>query len=213
MKTVLISILKNALLLLVVIVSVVSFLNGYLTWKDLLALQLAVGFAYVFLSCYEYLNASYKANLPIKRFAYFPYSFFMFKIIKASFFASFALMLISSGTKVKYLYPICFVIAATEIIVMLLRYQKRLCFVSIYANYLLFSKHILFKVFASEIKLIEFRHSIFYLVKKNNKTEDIRVENIENKEEFTKAMMDWISKNNLALSKEGEQNLNKFLSK
>lgn len=213
MKNVLISILKNAILLIVVVVSIVSFLNGYLNWRELLAMQLGLGFIYVFLSCYEYLNASYKANLPVTRYAYFPYSFFMYKILKASFFASFALMLLTSGTRVKYLYPICFIIAATELIVMVLRYQKRLCFVSVYANYLLFSKHILFKIFASEIKSIEFRHGIFYIIKKDNRSEDIRVVNIENKEEFTNSMVNWIEKNAVTMSNESQESLKKFISK
>lgn len=207
MKPVLISLLKNIILIAIVILSIISFWTGFLSWQDLLAAQAVFGLCYIFLSCYEYLNASYKAELPVSRYAYFPYSFFMFKTLRVFFFVSFALMLISSGTKVKFLYPICFIIAITEIVVSFLMYYRRLCFVSIYANYLLFSKTLVFKIFASDIEFIEFRHGIFYIVKKDKKAEDIRLVNIENKDEFVKNFADWIQKNNISINSESKQKL------
>lgn len=206
-KPVFISLYKNIILVFMVIVSVISFWNGMLKWTDLLALQIILGTLYVFLSCFEFMNAAYKAALPIKRYAYFPYSFYMFKIIKASFFVSFAIMLITSGTRVKFLYPICLIIAITELLVMVLKHQRRLNFVSIYANYLLFSQNIIYKVFANEISHIEFRHDIFYIVQKNKKTSDIRLLNIENKDEFLNAFSEWISKNNIQMNEESKLKL------
>lgn len=206
-KPVFISLYKNIILVFMVIVSVISFWNGMLKWTDLLALQIILGTLYVFLSCFEFMNAAYKAALPIKRYAYFPYSFYMFKIIKASFFVSFAIMLITSGTRVKFLYPICLIIAITELLVMVLKHQRRLNFVSIYANYLLFSQKIIYKVFANEISHIEFRHDIFYIVQKSKKTSDIRLLNIENKDEFLNAFSEWISKNNIQMNEESKLKL------
>jgi hypothetical protein len=205
MKPVLVSLLKNLILLSLVAVTVTAFLTGLLSWKNLLVIQILSGFVYVFLSCYEYLNASYKAQLPVKRFAYFPYSFFMFKTLKAFFFFSFAIMLYTSGTRVKYLFLVCIIIGITELLVLFLRYRKKLCFISIYANYVLFSKHIMFKVFANEIESVEFRHGIFYVVLKNRKSHDIRLVNIENKEEFMLNFTDWLTKNNIRMSDESRQ--------
>lgn len=206
-KPVFISLYKNIILITMVIISVISFWNGMLKWTDLLALQIILGALYVFLSCFEFMNAAYKAALPIKRYAYFPYSFYMFKIIKASFFVSFAIMLITSGTRVKFLYPICLIIAITELLVMILKHKRRLNFVSIYANYLLFSQNIIFKVFANEISHIEFRHDIFYIVQKNKKTSDIRLLNIENKNEFLTAFSEWVIKNNVQMNEESKLKL------
>ena len=107
-----------------------------------------------------------KASLPLKRYSYFTNSYVMFKIIKIIVFLSFAALLYSSGTRVKYIYPICLTIALTETIVMVLKYKRDICFVSIYANYLLFSQDKLTKLFASEIALVEFRHDILYFIKK-----------------------------------------------
>lgn len=212
MKPVIISIVKNFILIAIVVISIISFLIGFLSWQDLLATQAVFGVAYIFLSCYEYLNAAYRAALPISRYAYYPYSFFMFKVLKVFFFISFALMLISSGTRIKYLYPVCIIIAVTDVIVGALMYYRRLCFVSIYANYLLFSKTLVFKIFATDIDYIEFRHGIFYIIKKDRKSEDIRLVNIENKDEFVKSFADWIKKNNISLNTESQQKLEEILA-
>lgn len=209
MKPVVVSLLKNLVLLSLVAVTVTTFLTGLFSWRNLVVIQILAGFVYVFLSCYEYLNASYKAQLPVKRFAYFPYSFFMFKTLKAFFFFSFAIMLYTSGTRVKYLYIVCIIIGITELLVMFLRYRRKLCFISVYANYLLFSKHIMFKVFANEIASVEFRHGIFYIVLKNSKSHDIRLVNIENKEEFMLNFNEWLTKNNVQMSEESRLNLSR----
>jgi len=211
MKPVLISLLKNVILVAIVVLSIVCFWNGFLNWKDLLSAQLVFGVCYIFLSCYEYLNASYKAAVPISRYGYYPYSFFMFKGVRIGFFVSVALMLISSNSRVQILYPICIIIALTELVVFALMYFKRLCFVSIYANYLLFSRTLVFKIFAADIDFIEFRHGIFYIIKKNKKSEDIRLVNIENKDEFLKNFADWIKKNNISINSESKQKLEIFL--
>jgi hypothetical protein len=207
MKPIIVSLLKNLILLTLVVITVFAFLNGMFSWKNLFAIQIAAGFVYVFLSCYEYMNASYKAQLPVKRYAYFPYSFFMFKTMKAFFFFSFAIMLITSGTRVKYLYMICVIIAVTELMVMFLRYRRKLCFVSLYANYILFSRHIMFKVFANEIESVQFRHGIFYIILKNKKAHDIRLIHVENKDEFLLNFKEWLAKNNLIMNAESQTNL------
>lgn len=212
MKPVWISLLKNILLVVLVVLTILSFWNGMFKWKDLLGIQILIGLLYIFLSYYELSNTVYKASLPLKRYGYFPYSFFMFKTIKAFFFISFALMLISSGTKVKYLYPICLIIAAAELIVMFFKYSRKLCFVSFYANYLLFSKNTMFQIFASEIESVEFRHEIFYIVLKNKGAEDVRLMNVENKDQFISDLLNWLEKNSIQLNEESKLNLTKYSS-
>jgi hypothetical protein len=188
-----------------VVISIISFWNGYLSWKDLLALQAIMGAAYVFLSCYEFTNISYRADVPKERYAYFPYSFYMFRVLKVLLFVSFAVMLISSGTRVKYFYPICLIIAFTEVCVAVVKVYRKLCFVSLYANYILFSKNIMYQVFASDLESVQFRHGIFYFIQKNGKADDIRLIHIENKKEFLKDMKDWLERNNISLNPESKQ--------
>jgi hypothetical protein len=176
-----------------------------------LGIQFLFGALYIFLSCYEILNASYKASLPVQRFSYFTFSLVAIRVLKASIFITFALMLYTSGSRAKYLYVICLIIAATELIVLLIKYKKDLCFVSIYANYLLFAESKLKKIFASEIAIIEFRHDIFYFVKKDKKTFQIKLMHIKEKDKFLYAINEWILRNNSPVSAESKEKILKVI--
>lgn len=189
------------------VLSAINFFYGWFSWKDLLVIQSLTGLAYIFLSCYEFLNAQYKAMLPVKRYSYFNNSYVMFKVLKICVFFSFASILYLSDTRVKYLYPICIMIALTEGIVTFLKYRKGLCFVSIYANYILFSMDKLSKLFASEIELVEFRHDIFYFVKKNGKSLQIKLVHIEERDFFLKSINEWLVRNKVNIGEESIQKL------
>jgi hypothetical protein len=202
MNSALASIGKNIILVGILALSAYNFFVGIFSWKDLLAIQSIVGLAYVFLSCYEFLNASFKASLPVQRFPYFTNSFLMFRTLKVIFFLSFAVMLYASGSRIKYIYPICLMIAVTEGIITFLKYKKSLCFVNIYANYLLLVQNGFTKLFASEIALVEFRHDIFYFVKKNKKTEQIKLEHIGERDQFIQSLHEWMMRNNVNVSTE-----------
>lgn len=211
MNSALASLGKNLVLLAVVTLSVINFFYGWLGFKELLGVQLIAGLAYVFLSCYEVLNASFKASLPVLRFSYFTNSFVMFRVLKIGVFFTFAVMLFSSHTRVQYLYPICIIIALTEGIITYLKYKKQLCFVSIYANYILFVQTGLVKVFASQVALVEFRHDIFYFVTKNKKSYQIKLIHIENKYHFITALKEWISRNKLNVSSESQVKIDELV--
>jgi hypothetical protein len=195
---------KNLVLLTILSVSSLNYFYRWFSSTELLALQCLAGVLYIFLSCYEYLNASYKASLPVKRFAYFTYSFFMARALKAGLFLSFAGLLYMADSRIRYIYPICLIIATTEAAITWLKYRNNLCFVNLYANYLLIVRNELTRVFASEIMLIEFRHEIFYFVKKNRKTVQISLEHIREKEDFLKSINAWISRNNVLVTDESK---------
>lgn len=205
------SIGKNLILMGVLVLSAINFFYAWFNWKDLLAIQSLAGLTFIFLSCYEYLNAQYKASLPVQRYSYFTNSYFMFRVLKISVFLSFAIMLYLSGSRVKYIYPICVIIALTEGAVLYLKHKKGLCFVSIYANYLLFSQNKLSKVFASEIETIEFRHEIFYFIKKNKKTDQVKLSHIHEREAFVRAMKEWLTRNKINIGLESESKLNNVI--
>lgn len=207
MNSALASIGKNLLLIAIVVLSALNFFYGWFNWNELLWIQLVFGLMYIFLSCYEVLNASYKAALPVLRFSYFTFSLVALRILKASIFVTFAIMLYSSGSRAKYLYVVCLIIALTELIVLLIKYRKDLCFISIYANYLLFAESKLKKIFASEIEIIEFRHDIFYFVKKDKKTFQIKLVHIKEKEKFLLAINDWINRNKAPVSAESREKI------
>jgi hypothetical protein len=208
MNTALASLGKNIILIALVVVSVLNFFYGWLSFKDLLGIQIFAGLAYVFLSCYEYLNAHYQAQVPVERYSYFPYRFFMFGIFKIGAYILFAIMLWTAGSRIQYLYPICLLVAITEVVVMLLRYKKRLCFVCLYANYLYVSQSRLFKVFANELREVEFRHNILYFIKKDNTTFLVKLDEVEHSEKFKSSIQEWINRNGVALSAEAKSKWN-----
>jgi len=212
MNSALASIGKNLLLLGIVGLSTLNYFYLWLNWKEILAVQCFTGLAYIFLSCYEYLNASYKASLPVQRYAYFSNSFYMFRIMKVAIFTAFAILLYTSGSAVRHLYPICVIIATTEAAMLYLKFKNSLCFVSIYANYLLIVENQLSKLFASEIMIIEFRHEIFYFEKKNRKTVCINLEHIREKESFVAIIYEWINRNKVLLSAESKSKINELIA-
>lgn len=205
MKNVIISLVSNAILLVMLLISMISFWNGYLSWKELLALQAIMGLAYIFLSCYAFTNVAYTADVPKERYPYFTYSFFMFGTLKVCLFVSFALMFYSSGSRIKFFIPICVIIAITEVVVSLLKFYRKLCFVSLYANYILFSKNVMFKVFAADLESVQFRHGIFYFIGKNGKAYDIRLVHIEKKKEFLNELKEWLERNSISLNPESKK--------
>jgi hypothetical protein len=212
MNSAIASIGKNFILLGVVLLTSFNFYFGWLNWKELLGIQTLTGFAYIFLSCYEFLNASYKASLPVQRYPYFTSQFFMYRALKIGVFMSFAILLFSADSRVKYMFPICLLIAGTEGIITYLKYKRSLCFVNIYANYLLVVQNGLQRVFASEIMVIEFRHDIFYFVKKNHKSILIKLEHIQRREQFIQSINDWINRNNVLVSAESKMKIKELIA-
>ena len=198
---------KNIILLGILALSGINFFYSWFGWKELLAIQSLTGLAYVFLSCYEFLNAQYKASLPVQRYNYVTNRYLLFKVLKVTIYFGFATALYLTGSRVKYFYPICVLIGMTEAIVTWMKYKRGICFISIYANYLLFSQEKLTKLFASEILLVEFRHDIFYFVKKNRKTSQINLEHILDKAQFINSMNEWLKRNKINIGGESDTKL------
>jgi hypothetical protein len=211
MRSPLASIGKNLLLAGIAILSGLSLYFGWMNATELVAVQLMGGLGYICLSFYEYMNASYRASLPVQRYAYFSYRYAMTKGLKAGLFLLFAAALYIAGTKVQYLYPICLIIATTEACIALLKYRNSLCFVNIYANYLLFVEDRIMKVFASHIILIEFRHDIFYFIRKDRSAVQLNLEHIRDKEGFVHGLSDWINRNNVTLSAESRGKIRELI--
>jgi hypothetical protein len=212
MNSALAAIGKSIILIAIVFLSTFNFMYGWLNWRELLGVQSLVGLAYIFLSCYEYLNASYKAALPVQRYPYFTSKFIMFRALKIGVFVAFAALLFTSRSSLKYIYPICLLIAGTEGAILYLKYKKGLNFVNIYANYLLIVESKFTKLFASEILIIEFRHDIFYFVKKDRKTISIKLEHIRYKASFVQGIYTWINRNNILVSAESKEKISELIA-
>lgn len=199
---------KNLVLVGLVILTILSLFRGLFNKSDILIIQVVLGLVYALLSYFEYNNTAYKAQLPVERFAYYPGSFFTLRVMKVGIYLTFALVLYFSPSAVKMIYPVCLIIAFTEIIISLLKYYKKLCFVNIYANYLLIALEEMEKIFANEIDYIEYRHEIFYIVKKSGGSSTIKTFSVENPSAFIAKMKEWIANNAIKINEESLQKLN-----
>ncbi len=209
MNSTIVTLLKNVVLIALLFLSVGNYFYSWFSFKDLLSIQLLVGLIYVFLSCYELVKAMTKSQLPVKSFPYITNKYITFKVAKIGIFLSLGVMIFITNSLVKYLYPVCFIIAITETIVLILRYTKKYGFISIYANYLLFCEDKIIKLFANQIRLVEYRHEIFYFIKTNNKSIQINLTYIEKKRELINSLTEWVERNKLKVSAEGLDNLKK----
>lgn len=198
---------KNLVLIALVVITVMSIFRYVFDSHTLLVIQVVMGIIYALFSYFEYNNTSYKAMLPVERYSYFPGSFFTLRFLKIGIYLTFGLLLAFSPSGVKILYPVCLALALTEIIISLLKYYKKLCFVNVYANYILIALEEMEKIFASEVEKVEFRHEIFYLVKKNGKTTTIKTFSIQDKDIFINKMKDWIVNNDVKISEESASRL------
>lgn len=199
---------KNLVLLTLVTITILSLFRGLFDKSDLLSIQLVLGLVYAILCFLEYNTGRYKALLTNNRFWYYPSSFYMFRFIKVGIYLTFALVLYFSPSAVKILYPVCLIIAFTEVLISVLKYVKKLCFVSIYDDYLLIALEGVEKIFASEIEYIEYRHAIFYIVKKARRSRVIKTFSISDSEVFIEKMKEWITKNKIQINQESLARLN-----
>jgi hypothetical protein len=55
--------------------------------------------------------------------------------------------------------------------------------------------------------LVEFRHDIFYFVKKNRKTSQINLEHILDKAQFINSMNEWLKRNKINIGGESDTKL------
>ena len=198
---------KNLVLVLLVLVTIINIFQYAFTDSTLLIIQSVLGFIYAFLSYIEYNNPGFKVNLPEERYTYFPGSYVAIRFIKIGIYFSLGGVLAFSPSGVKILYPVCLVLALTEILISLLKYCKKLCFVNVYSNYILIALNQTIKIYASEVEKVEFRHEIFYLVDKKGKTRSIKTFSIQDKDIFINKMKDWIVNNDVKISEESAQRL------
>jgi len=198
---------KNLVLITLVVITVMSIFRYVFSDQTLFIVQVVMGLVYALFSYFEYNNTAYKAMLPVERYAYYPGSFYTLRFLKIGIYLTFAGVLAFSPSGVKILYPVCLAMAITEIIISLLKYYKKLCFVNVYANYILIALEEMEKIFATEVENVEYRHEIFYLIKKNGKSVNIKTFSIQDKDIFINKMKDWIVNNDVKISEESAARL------
>jgi len=209
MKILSYSLLKYLSLLLALI-----FTAGYLFYglpgkSNLIVLQIVLGIIYVAFSVLEFTRQLEKAKLPNDRFFYFPLSFISSKFIKLGAFTLACVLLFISKSNLVFLAGLLLTVILADVLVFLLRINKKVYYVSLFANYVLFSLEDEKKVFASHIKIIEYRYGIFYLQLKTGKIYTIQVAQVEKSRQnaFIEKFVLWVVCNKLHFTEEAKEKL------
>lgn len=188
--------LKNLVLLALIVISLVFVFTQYIGYKEVRYIFLGMGLIYVAASCLEVYALS-RIKKETKKFIYFTDGFLAKRIIKIVSFSCVGVVLYFSGSIIKYMAFLCFLIAFTEIVVTLWRKLNNLCFVAFEDDVLILSTNKIDTTSAMEIQKIETRHGLTYFVNYNKKTITIRTDTMKESQEFKLALDSWISKNNL----------------
>jgi hypothetical protein len=207
--------LAKYLLLFVIVILVISNLLIKTPGNTNLLILLSIfAVAYIFLSVREFMYTLEKSQLPYDRFFYLPLSVVGIKIIKLGAFAIGGAVLVLSGVAVMYLGILLLIILVADLIVFSLRLNKKVYYVSLFANYILFALENETKVFASQIESIEYRYEVFYLQTKDRKTFPIEIARLNKHERttFTEKLVLWVVCNKLTFTPEAKEKLADIIS-
>lgn len=188
--------LKNALLLALVIVSLVFIFTSYIGYKEVYYVFGTLGLLYVIASCFEAYKLS-QLQIVTERFEYFTDGFFVKRIIKIIVLLASAVLLFLSNSIIKYMAFLFAIIAITEIIVTGWRYFKKLCYVAFTDNQLIIATNKIQTIAISNIQKIETRHGLTYFVDKQNNALTIQSYMMKDKEGFSVALKQWLTKHQL----------------
>lgn len=198
MSTVIFVLLKNLALLFFVIANVVFIFTNYIGYKQSTYLFIGLGAFYLLTSFLEALVLS-KPQANSKKFNYLTDAYLSKRFIKVITFVCCGVVLLISGSIIKYLAYLCFTIAITDVIITLVRYFGKWSFVAISDDVISISTNKLITLRANEIEKIEFRHGLTYVITKDKNTVTIRTDNMKGETEFVNALINWINSNSIVL--------------
>ena len=177
--------------------------------NNLIILQIILGIIYIFFSVLEFTRQLKKEKLPNDRFFYFPLSFLSSKFIKLGAFTLACILLFISKSNLVFLAGLLLTVILADVLIFALRISKKVYYVSLFANYVLFSLEDEKQVFASHIKIIEYRYGVFYLQLKNGKIYTIQVAQVEKSQQnvFIEKFVLWVVCNKLHFTEEAKEKL------
>jgi hypothetical protein len=204
-----ISLLKYFSLLAVLVCTIGNLWNRMPGTKALITLQIVFGSLYILFSVLEFAIQLKKTNLPTDRFFYFPLNFISRKFVKLGAFIIAGVVLIISESNLVFLGGILFIVVIADVLVFLLRYVKKVYYISLFNNYVLFSLEHEKQVYASQIKTIEYRYGIFYIQMNNGQTFPIEIVRIEKslQKSFSEKFVMWAVINKLQFTDEAKEKL------
>lgn len=196
MNSVFATLLKNFLLLALVADNLIFIFTNFIGYKEEKFHLTVLGLLFIAATCFEAYKLSAVKN-DTHKFTYFTDGFLSKRIIKIIVFICAGFVLYYSGSIIRYMAFLCFIIAITELVVTVWRYLKKLCFIAFEEDRFLICTNTVNVMRAIHIAKIEARHGLLYLVDTNNKTFTIRTDMMKDKERFMEFLDIWIEANNL----------------
>lgn len=197
----------------------VALITGNLVYQtpnrsNLLILLCVFAAVFIFFSVADFLDKLSKSQLPYDRFYYLPLSVVSVKAIKLGVFAIAGMVLVLSGPAFMYLGVLLLILLTADLFVFLLRLTKKVYYISLFANYILFALEEETKLFASQIEVIEFRYDIFYLKTKQNRAFPIELARLRKQDRaaFTDKFVLWVVCNKLTFTPEAKEKLGHIIS-
>lgn len=189
-------ILKNIVLFFLLGVSLIFIFSNNIGYTEIKYLYGGIGFLYVIACLYEAYSIS-TINKSANKIPYFTYGFIAKRLIKVIVFCFSGVLLYFSGNIIKYFSFVCFLVAGTEILVVIFRYVKGLSFIAFDKELLIVSTNKLDIMHAGSIQKIETRHGLTYFLDKNNKTFTLRSDIVKDVPLFQTYLNEWIENNNI----------------
>lgn len=189
-------ILKNIVLFFLLGVSLIFIFSNNIGYTEIKYLYGGIGFLYVIACLYEAYSIS-TINKSANKIPYFTYGFIAKRLIKVIVFCFSGVLLYFSGNIIKYFSFVCFLVAGTEILVVIFRYVKGLSFIAFDKELLIVSTNKLDIMHAGSIQKIESRHGLTYFLDKNNKTFTLRSDIVKDVPLFQTYLNEWIENNNI----------------
>ena len=209
MNSLRLSLIKYFSLLSALVFTAGNLIIGTPDAKLLFILQLIFGSIYILFSVLEFIRQLEKTNMPNDRFFYFPLNFLSRKFIKLGAFTIACVVLFISKSSLIFLGGLVLIVILSDILVFLLRISKKMYYISLFSDHVLFSLEHEKQVFASQVEIIEFRYGIFYLKLKNGNTFPIEVSRIDkaHQNSFTDKFVLWVVCNKLHFTDEAKEKL------
>lgn len=202
MRTALFTILRNIIILILLIVTLVYIFSVYIRLKEFMLLFYTLGGLYLLAGLLEV--RSYRSMILDRRevFAYVTDAVVAKSVIKIALFLAVGIVLYISGSIIKYMALLCFLRSALELVTILYKLFTGSMFIYFNGDEIGLFTTKPQKVYAGGLSQINYRHGLAYLVKSDGKSITLRTDVMPEKEAFLERLRRWAAEQQVALVEE-----------
>lgn len=191
MKTALFSILKNLVLLVILAVTLVFIFSVYIVKQEFLIFFGVGAGCYILTALLEAKSHKGLISTGSKVFAYHTASAIAKYVIKLALYAVIGLVLFVSGSTMKYMAWVCFMVSGTELILMLYKRFTKGFYIALNEEKIVVSTTKPVVAFVDGIRQINTRHGLVYILKHDQHAITIRVDIMPDKVAFMQELTNW----------------------